>query len=313
MNQGIIPFSTETSPLIIRELIQNMRVGDVMRRNLITADKNDTLRHIKNILKDKQITGVPIVDKRRLIGLISVEDIMQALEEGFIDDPCRLHMSRSLVTLDEEMPLVLAIESFEKYTYRRFPVLNDRCELTGILTGRDVLLSLLRALNDEVAKLEEEIQPQNGDAPERTVKTYTIKKHDFKNAGRASIEIKKYLLDQGVSRPRVRAFSTASYELEMNIVVHSQGGKLMFVISRDRLEVIARDDGPGIADIDQAMTEGYSTASEWIRSMGFGAGMGLPNIKRAADEFAIRNLEGRGTEVRAAIHLTSQGEEKNED
>jgi anti-sigma regulatory factor (Ser/Thr protein kinase) len=104
----------------------------------------------------------------------------------------------------------------------------------------------------------------------------------------------------------VRRVAIASYELEINLVAHSIGGMLGFDINDERVKISSHDRGPGIADTAQAMTEGYSTANEWIRSQGFGAGMGLPNVKRVSDEFAIESAVGMGTMVQAIINLKKE-------
>ncbi|TVR34649.1 MAG: histidine kinase, partial [Spirochaetaceae bacterium] len=100
----------------------------------------------------------------------------------------------------------------------------------------------------------------------------------------------------------VRRVAVAAYELEMNLVVHSNGGKIYFSLENDTATIEAVDRGPGIADVEQAVEEGYTTATEWVRSLGFGAGMGLPNTKRVADEFTIESSPS-GTRVVARIHF----------
>jgi anti-sigma regulatory factor (Ser/Thr protein kinase) len=101
----------------------------------------------------------------------------------------------------------------------------------------------------------------------------------------------------------VRRAAVASYELELNIVIHSTGGSISCLIAGDRLEILAEDEGPGIPNLEEALREGFSTANPWVRSLGFGAGMGLPNVKRVSDEFFIDSGPGRGTKVRALIAL----------
>jgi anti-sigma regulatory factor (Ser/Thr protein kinase) len=96
--------------------------------------------------------------------------------------------------------------------------------------------------------------------------------------------------------------AVAAYELELNQVIHSKGGIMRLRVFDDTIEVSAQDEGPGIPDLELALREGYSTANEWVRSLGFGAGMGLPNVKRVADEFSIDSKLGSGTSVKASIH-----------
>ena len=135
-------------------------------------------------------------------------------------------------------------------------------------------------------------------------------KNDFENAGHASTEIKKRLKSASIAPQIVRRAAIASYELEMNMVVHSDGGQLIAEYSSDRLTITARDSGPGIEDVEAALEAGYSTASEWIRSLGFGAGMGLPNVQSVADDFTISSSP-EGTTVEVSINLGAK-EEQNE-
>lgn len=126
---------------------------------------------------------------------------------------------------------------------------------------------------------------------------------DFNTAGEASAKIKRTLKKMGVLPAIVREAAIASYELELNLVIHSLGGMLTLEVEPDMLRLKSDDLGPGIADIALAMTEGYSTASEEVRSMGFGAGMGLPNVKRHSHDFSIRSAMGEGTHIEARYHL----------
>jgi serine/threonine-protein kinase RsbT len=130
---------------------------------------------------------------------------------------------------------------------------------------------------------------------------YPIKGMDFITAGEASSNIKHTLHKIGFSPAIVRRAAIAAYEAEMNIVIHGKQGFLKTAINRERIQIIAEDTGPGIPDINLAMKEGYSTAPDHIREMGFGAGMGLPNIKNCADDFAINSDIGKGTILKIVI------------
>lgn len=133
--------------------------------------------------------------------------------------------------------------------------------------------------------------------------TYNIEKNDFSRAGQASSSIKKLLRQLGVDPPLIRRTAIAAYEAEMNIVIHSEGGSITIFIYPDFIEVIAEDAGPGIENIELAMQEGYSTATDKIREMGFGAGMGLPNIKKCSDFFDIDTKAGKYTKLHFKIYL----------
>ncbi|MBN2619168.1 MAG: histidine kinase, partial [Spirochaetales bacterium] len=101
----------------------------------------------------------------------------------------------------------------------------------------------------------------------------------------------------------IRRVAVASYELEINQVVHSEGGTIKAIFDKDKITIIAKDRGPGIPDLDKALTEGFSTANDWIRSLGFGAGMGLPNSKRVSDDFLIESSP-KGTKVTVIFNIT---------
>ena len=126
---------------------------------------------------------------------------------------------------------------------------------------------------------------------------YPVQANDFVKAGEVSAVIKRTLRLLGVDAVVLRRVSVASYEVELNMIIHSVGGRLTLEVADHCVRIISEDDGPGIPDIDMAMREGYSTASEDVRSMGFGAGMGLPNMKRNADAFEIQSTPGVGTRI----------------
>lgn len=131
---------------------------------------------------------------------------------------------------------------------------------------------------------------------------YNVASLDFIAAGQAASQIKKMLQLIGCKPLVIRRASIAAYEMEMNLVIHGGGGSLSMEVDADSIIITAKDKGPGIEDIDLAMQEGYSTAPSHIRQMGFGAGMGLPNIKKCADEFQIHSQVGKGTYVKALIY-----------
>lgn len=126
---------------------------------------------------------------------------------------------------------------------------------------------------------------------------------DFTNAGAASGELKTVLAKLGVSLDIVRRITIAAFEAEMNVIIHAVAGTMHYVITEGEVKVTVTDMGPGIEDIQLAMQEGYSTAPDWVREMGWGAGMGLPNIKKNADKFIIDSVVGEGTTLEISIYL----------
>lgn len=131
----------------------------------------------------------------------------------------------------------------------------------------------------------------------RLQEVYPIEAGNFTTAGEASATIKRTIKLLGVDVSILRRVSVASYEVELNLVIHSLGGTLSLEVDEHAVRIISEDQGPGIPDVEQAMREGYSTASEDVRSLGFGAGMGLPNMKRNADTFEIVSTPGVGTRI----------------
>ena len=132
---------------------------------------------------------------------------------------------------------------------------------------------------------------------------FIVDGNDFTSAGQASIQIKKNLRRLGLDPETIRRVSIAMYEGEINMVIHAHGGEADVNVYEDRIEIILKDNGPGIENIEQAMQEGFSTAHDQIRSLGFGAGMGLPNMKRYTDDMKIESEVGVGTTVTMRVNL----------
>ena len=134
-------------------------------------------------------------------------------------------------------------------------------------------------------------------------KTFHINKKDFIHAGEASINAKNLLKSLNLDPKLMRNIAVCGYEGEMNVVMHGGEGFLYLEIRKDKIRLEISDDGPGIEDIDMAMQKGFSTASDKFREMGFGAGMGLPNMRENADEFDIESEEGKGTRIRMVFYM----------
>ena len=297
----MIPINTYNSPTVVLELIYRLKVKDVMTKNVISVPLGTTMRSVQYLMREKSITGVPVVSNKRLLGIVSMDDIIQALDFGHIEEKVEDHMAKKLIVLEDDMPISFAISYFDRYRYHRFPVLNKDKELIGIVTTRDISSRLLLEINREVENLERmNLSTTVTNGLSRQVQSFSILKLDFENAGFASTEIKKRLKQNNVPPRIIRRAAIASYELEMNIVVHSEGGKIIAEYGPDEVIIIGRDIGPGIKDVDKALVEGYSTAIDWIRSLGFGAGMGLPNVKAVSDDFKIKS-SSKGTTVTSVI------------
>lgn len=132
---------------------------------------------------------------------------------------------------------------------------------------------------------------------------YTVDAEDFTRAGEASSDVKSKLKKLGIGPDQVRKVAIAMYEGEINMVIHARGGEITVWISPEKIVMELADVGPGIEDIEQAMQAGYSTATDEIRCLGFGAGMGLPNMKKYTDEMDIASVVGKGTTITMAVNM----------
>ncbi len=299
-----------TEVLKAQELVYELRIGDIMSRRLVTVTADTTMREVKTILRDRRISGLPVLDGGNLAGIVSIEDLIRSLEENDLDALAGQYMTTLVHTIGEREPAVRALNVFGRLGVGRLPVVDDEGRLVGIMTPDDITRGVLRAL--EKAYHEEEIRRYRARHVFDDIKSdrtslilrYDIPLRDFNRAGRASSQIKQTLNRLGVDPRIVRRVAIASYEAEMNIVIHSvAGGNLVAEINPELIALLAYDTGPGIPDIEKAMTPGYSTAPDWIREMGFGAGMGLCNIKACVDQMDLNSWPRQGTRLEAVIYL----------
>ena len=138
---------------------------------------------------------------------------------------------------------------------------------------------------------------------ERLTFHFDVDGNDFTSAGQASVRVKKNLRELGIDPEIIRRVSIAMYEGEINMVIHAGGGSADVSVNEDYIEILLDDNGPGIEDIERAMQAGYSTAPDSVRSLGFGAGMGLPNMKKNSDSIDIQSTVGVGTRITMRINL----------
>ncbi|MGA2852551.1 MAG: CBS domain-containing protein [Verrucomicrobiota bacterium] len=289
-------------------LVFELRVRDAMTSPPITAAPTDTLRLIQHLMKAGRISGVPILANDVLVGIVSIEDIINALDGGHINESAEQWMSRKIVTLRDHFSLVRAVAEFDRHGYGRFPVLDANNRLVGIITRGDITICLMHHLErhaeEVVAKEARLVAARAADEKaHRIVINTDVKSGDFESAGKLSQRMREVLRARGVAPEILRHAAIIAYEAETNIIIHSLGGRITTSIDANKVRIKAADRGPGIENIDLAMQEGWSTAGPLARELGFGAGMGLPNIKRCADEFAIQSELGSGTRLQAAVFL----------
>ena len=216
--------------VIIMELLQRFKVRDVMKRTVISIARDTSMREAQRIMRENRISGVPVSEDGRLFGIVSVNDIINALDNGWIDDKCEDHMASNLVVLEAGMPLAYALRYFNNYTYGRFPVLDASRKLVGIISQRDVMKALLYELSVEIRKLERKAARASSNTPEHATsenyfrKEFAVVHNDLGSAGRAANEIKQILKERKIDRTVARRVAIAAYELEINVCVFSQTG-----------------------------------------------------------------------------------------
>jgi CBS domain-containing protein/anti-sigma regulatory factor (Ser/Thr protein kinase) len=293
-----------------QELIYNLAIENVMRKTVITVSPETTIRQLKEIMRINRISGVPVVDGGHLVGVASIEDLIKALEAGDLDVPVGEKMTRRLITVLEKASIIEAVKKFSQFRVGRLLVVNEQGTLTGILTGSDITRGLLEAISlndhDKELKRSPQIIFREDIVSDQTslILRYHIKEKDFKAGGSASSKIKRSMEQLGISPQKLRRVAICAYEAEMNLIIHTDaGGDLMVEIEPGSIRMTAIDHGPGIPDVERAMSPGFSTAPTWIQELGFGAGMGLTNIKNCADSFVIESTPGIGTKLNIIIDL----------
>jgi CBS domain-containing protein/anti-sigma regulatory factor (Ser/Thr protein kinase) len=294
----------------IQELVYEIRIGEVMKKDVFTVSPRTHMSVLRVILKDNRFSGAPVLDKGKLVGIISIEDFIRWLADKEQDCPIGEKMTRSVRTLYADEPLTHAINKFDRHGFGRFVVIDRQSEkLQGILTKGDIVEGLLKKLevdydNEETLRLR--IQHFFEDiSADKTVLLfhYEVAGGDFKKAGECSSRLKTTLKRLGLHPQTTRRVAIATYEAEMNLIIYADGGRIRVRVEPHEILVRVEDSGPGIPDIDKALQPGYSTAPEWVRELGFGAGMGLDNIRKCASRMDLKSTVGKGTRLRIYVSV----------
>ena len=299
----------------VEELGYELRISQVMTTNVVTFPPDMTMLEALDLVQANRISGAPVTVDDQVIGIISTEDLIRALRDGRIDRKVSDYMSKGLITAKATDKVVEALKTFAKYNIGRLPVLDENNKLCGLLTKGDITGGLLTALQRDyqaeeliryrASHLFEDIESDRTSL----ILRYRIIKDDFVHGGAASNHIKKALQRLGASRQVARRCGIAVYEAEMNLIIHTNnGGFLRVEIEPHKITMEAYDDGPGIEDVEKALTPGFSTATEQIRNKGFGAGMGLVNIRSCVDEMSIKSSKESGTNLYMTMYLNKPGD-----
>ena len=247
---------TMTKITRLQELVYEVKVGEVMTREVIQVTPQTPMGEIRKLLREHRISGIPVVQGGKLEGIISIDHLINTLAESAMDATVGERMTHNPVTLRGDEPVGMAINQFAIHGFGRFPVVDEKGSLVGIVTRGDIIKGLLKKL--EIEYHEEEMRRYRVShifediISDRTsiILRYNVLPRDFNRGGEASSNIKLVLTRLGAPPEIVRRAAIAAYEAEMNIIIHTtEGGEIEAEIQRGRLILRAEDRGPGIPDI----------------------------------------------------------------
>ncbi|MDF1590287.1 MAG: CBS domain-containing protein [Desulfobacterales bacterium] len=288
----------------VEELVHRLKVFQAMSKNVVTITPKNTLRDAQITMRDARVSGLPVVKDNIMIGIVTIEDVIQALDHGYIEEPVDRWMTQDVVTVVSNWPLSRAMSILDRTRFGRLPVLDKEGSLCGLITPNSILRALLSELNRLLARDEKSEVTIETLENESLRLQFDVEAGDYDRAGLASVQLKRELAARGVDPGLQRRVAIAAHEAETNLIIHStSGGTIIAVLEPESIRLTVTDNGPGIENIEQAMQPGYSTASDFVRSLGFGAGMGLGNIKRCTDHFELKSKPGLGTRLNLRFDL----------
>ena len=260
-----------------------------------------------------------MVEEEKLAGIISLEDFIGWLADGGRDCPIADRMTRNVMAIHDDEPLVQAVNKLERFGFGRLPVLERKNgNLVGVITKGDIISGLLKKLEVDVQEAElrmarsshvfEDIIADRS----ALIFEYRVAGGDFKRAGASASGLKTTLRRLGIHPQTTRRAAIATYEAEMNLIVFTSGGQIEAKVLPDMIKLKVEDGGPGIPDLEQAMQPGFSTAPDWVRELGFGAGMGLNNIQKYADRMSLNSTVGKGTRLELDVFLERRSESERD-
>ena len=271
------------------------------------------MQEVLDQCRTERISGAPVLEGGQLIGIISIEDLIRCLIKSDLQAAIRQYMTRDPITVKGNDPVIESLKKFTASHVGRLPVTDINGTLIGIITKGDITRGILKALQKDYQA--EEVRRYRAShlfediESERTslILRYNIKAGDFLHGGVASAKIKRALTRLGATPQIARRCGIAVYEAEMNLIIHTmKGGVIRVEIEPHKITIEAADSGPGIQDVELALRAGFSTASDQVRELGFGAGIGLVNIQRCVDNMEIESAWGKGTRLRMIIQLQPQ-------
>lgn len=292
---------------ILSQFFSETKIGEIMTSPAIVVTPKTSIKQVKNIMKVKKISGLPVVKKGLMLeGIISIEDIIKVLENGSLNDPVEKWMTVNVKSFYEDNTLSDFMNVSQEYKFGRYPVINNENKVIGIITKYDVISWLFEKLGTiyihddrrkKILDYEEYTSKLTGEILDNKKISFefNIDYTDISKIGIGATKLKSFLKKIRINEKLVRKISIATYEAEANVIIHSESyGKIFCWDFEDSIRLLIKDYGKGIENVEMAMQEGFSTATEEVRSQGFGAGMGLPNMKRFSDKMTIISEVGKG-------------------
>jgi len=309
----------------LKGIFSNIKAHEIMNTSVVVIMPDRTLYQAKELMRLRKISGLPVCDENgMLVGIVSIEDIIKALENNYINDKIERWMTKNVVWISEDEELIDIVEKFSRYGFGRFPVLNTETHrVIGIITKADILSTILNKLKNLYVRDQRMTNVlENTDLHSISLITgekldksgadfyFEINYTDINMAGVGAAKLREFLLSKGFNEELVRRVAIATYEAETNVVIHSESiGKIYCFIRDDFIKVRVEDYGKGIENLELAMQEGFSTAPDYIREFGFGAGMGLVNMKRCSDKIVVVSEVGKGVIVEMLFNIKTGREE----
>jgi len=301
----------------VQELVFRLKTSDAKASDVVILSPDTMMSEVRAILRKNKIAAAPIVAENKVLGIISVNDYLNWLTAGRED--CRVEkcMSLNVKFLYDDEPLTDAIKCFDRYGFYEFPIIDRKNgNFAGIITRRDIIMGILRAL--EIDYHEMEISRYSGHTffhdivADRTevILSFTVEGKNIQRGGEVASKLKKNLQQLGLHPGTIRKTVIATYEAEMNLIIYGEGGWVDVLVDAEAIHIEVKDEGPGIPDIQKVLQPGYSTAPDWVRELGFGAGMGFTNIQNCSDVLDIISKVGEGTTVKIRIGLDPEKSNK---
>ncbi len=286
----------------IQELIYELKIDSVMQKDVVVVSPETPVLDVKNLLLQHHITGIPVLEGNKLVGVITIADVIECLEhQNYAGHAGEKMAQPPFPSVYHDESVVHALNKLSHSNERRVLVFDHDERFMGIITSGDITNGLLKAINlgfrqEEISQYRARHIFEDIESDETSlVLRYQVKGGDFIRGGEASSKIKKAMQRLGANPQDVRKLAIAIYEAEMNLIIHTTcGGNIMVEMTPKKVTMTVTDTGPGIPDIDRAMEAGYSTSSLTVKALGFGAGMGLPNIKRCMSEMKLESVVGEG-------------------